>query len=69
MLRRGRDIHAIECKINPDRFNPKSLWVFRSLYPQGRNFLVCPGIEDSYERQVNGLVLRTTGCRDLQKEL
>jgi predicted AAA+ superfamily ATPase len=69
VLRRGRDIHAIECKINPEHFNPESLRVFRGLYPQGRNYLVCPGIQDSYERRFDDLVLRITGCRDLLRDL
>ncbi|MBI4496253.1 MAG: ATP-binding protein [Deltaproteobacteria bacterium] len=66
---RGRDIHAVECKINPDRFDPISLRVFRGLYPQGRNYLVCPGIQDSHERRFDSLILRTTGCRDLLRDL
>lgn len=71
VVRRGRDraIHAVECKINPDRFNPESLIVFRGLYPQGRNYLVCPGVQESYERRFDSLVLQITGCRDLLREL
>ena len=69
VMRRGQDIHAVECKINPDRFNPESLKVFRALYPQGRNYLVCPGIQDSYERRFEGLILRITGCQDLLRDL
>jgi uncharacterized protein len=67
--RRGRDTYAVECKINPDRFNPESLRVFHDLYPLGRNYLFCPGIQDSYERRVDGLILRITGCRDLRRDL
>jgi len=69
ILRRGRDIHAIECKINPERFNPESLRIFRGLYPQGRNYLVCPGVPDSYERRFDDRILRITGCRDLLRDL
>ncbi len=69
MVRRHRDIHAVECKINPKRFDPESLRVFRSLYPQGRNYLVCPGIEASYERRFDKLILQITGCQDLLREL
>lgn len=66
---RGRDIHTVECKINSDRFNPESLKVFRGLYPKGRNYLVCPGVQESYERRFDSLILRITGCRDLLQEL
>jgi|GEM_PF-2585554 len=69
VVRRGRDIRAVECKIDPDRFNPESLIVFRGLYPQGRNYLVCPGVQESYERRFDSLVLRITGCRNLLREL
>jgi len=68
MWRRGRDIHAVECQMNPDRFNPESLRVFRDLYPQGRIYLV-PGLQDSCERRFDSLILRITGCRDLLKDL
>ncbi len=69
VLRRGRDIHTFECKMNPDRFNPESLRVFRGLYPQGRNYIVVPGVQDAYDRRSDGLILRITGCRDLLREL
>ena len=69
VLRRGRDIHAVECKMNPDRFNPEFLAVFRGLYPQGRNYLVCPGIEEPYDRRFDKLILRVTGCQGLLREL
>jgi len=69
VVRRGRAIHAIECKINPDRFDPESLRIFRGLYPQGRNYLVCPGIEEPYERRFGKLILRIVGCQGLLREL
>jgi len=69
VVRRGRAIHAVECKINPDRFDPESLMVFRGLYPQGRNYLVCPGIEEPYERRFDKLILRITSCQGLLREL
>jgi predicted AAA+ superfamily ATPase len=69
VVRRGRTIHAVECKINPDRFDPESLRVFRGLYPQGRNYLICPGIEEPYERRFDKLILRIIGCQGLVREL
>ena len=67
-LRRG-GIDAIECKINPDRFEPDALEVFRKLYPRGRNFVICPGVDESYERRVGKLLIRVTGCRELMRSL
>jgi len=69
VVRRGRAIHGVECKINPDRFDPESLIVFRGLYPHGRNYLVCPGVEEPYERRLGKLILRVTGCQGLLREL
>jgi len=66
---RRRKVAAIECKINPDRFDPSSLNVFRQLYPQGRNFLICPAVKEPYERRVGSQIVRVTGCLDLMQEL
>ncbi|OQY29622.1 MAG: ATPase [Candidatus Cloacimonetes bacterium 4572_55] len=41
-------VHALECKINPNDFNPRSLIHFRSLYPHGNNYVICPYISTSY---------------------
>jgi hypothetical protein len=68
VVRRGREVDAVECKVNPDRFDPASLAVFREAYPRGRNFVVCPGIQDAYDRRFGGLVVRIVGARDLGRE-
>jgi hypothetical protein len=68
VVRRGREVDAVECKVNPDRFDPASLAVFREAYPRGRNFVVCPGIRDAYDRRFGGLMVRVVGKRDLGRE-
>jgi uncharacterized protein len=68
VVRRGREVDAVECKVNPDRFDPASLAVFRESYPRGRNFVVSPGIQDAYDRRFGGLVVRVVGARDLGRE-
>lgn len=65
VVRRGREVDAVECKVHPDRFDPGSLAVFRASYPRGRNSLVCPGIRRSYERRFGALTVRVAGARDL----
>jgi hypothetical protein len=65
VVRRGREVDAFECKINPDRFDPDALRVFRDLYPKGRNFFVCPGVKEPYDRRVGKLIVRITGCEHL----
>jgi predicted AAA+ superfamily ATPase len=68
VVRRGREVDAFECKINPDRFDPESMSVFREAYPRGRNFLVCPGIQEPYDRRSGRLMLRVVGAKDLLSE-
>ncbi len=46
---------AIECKINPDSFDPAHLNAFRSLYPEGRNYVLSPHIKSSYQRRYGKL--------------
>jgi predicted AAA+ superfamily ATPase len=65
VVSRDRRVNAYECKLNPARFDPESLRVFRSAYPRGENFLVAPGIDSPYERSFEGLIIRVIGCRDL----
>jgi predicted AAA+ superfamily ATPase len=50
-----RQLDAIECKINPDHFDPAHLSVFRSLYPGGRNYVLSPNIKSSYQRRYGKL--------------
>jgi predicted AAA+ superfamily ATPase len=48
---------ALECKINPDSFDPAHLVVFRSLYPEGKNYVVSPLIKAPYQRRYGELTL------------
>jgi uncharacterized protein len=51
MIKRpGKQANAFECKINPDRFDPANLKIFRSLYPEGKNYVLSPVIKTSYQR-------------------
>jgi len=47
--RSGNNVDAFECKINPDSFNVQALKTFRELYPNGKNYLICPNIRESYQ--------------------
>ena len=53
-----RHADAIECKINPDHFDPTNLTVFRSLYPEGMNYVLSPNIKTSYQRRYGKLQIR-----------
>jgi hypothetical protein len=52
VVRSGRQqVDAIECKINPDSFEHAALSVFRSLYPQGRNYVISPNVKTTFQRR------------------
>jgi len=43
VIARSRDhVDAIECKWNRQHFDPAGLQSFRTIYPQGNNYLICP---------------------------
>lgn len=50
--RERKQIDVVECKINPDSFNIKNLIEFRSIYPEGRNYVVSPFIKKSIGREL-----------------
>jgi predicted AAA+ superfamily ATPase len=68
VVRQGRQANALECKIRPDRFNPEALRVFRQAYPQGTNYLVCPGVSKPYRRRAGDLTIRVVGCGQLMRD-
>ncbi len=55
--RSDRVVDAVEAKINPDAFEPAGLAAFRSLYPHGRNWIVCPFVRKPYVLRKGELVL------------
>jgi len=63
-------VDALECKMNPDRFDDTNLRVFRNHYPKGTNWLVSPRITKPYTRQCNGLEIRFISTKHiLENEL
>ncbi|MFC2172179.1 ATP-binding protein [Acidobacteriota bacterium] len=55
---RRKRVHAIECKVRPDRLNPDNLIAFRSFYPHGDNYVVSPFVKMPYVRSIRGLSVR-----------
>jgi uncharacterized protein len=56
---RNRDqVDAIECKWDPTEFDPAGLKAFRSLYPKGNNYLVCPLSIPAYLKQAGTQVVK-----------
>jgi predicted AAA+ superfamily ATPase len=59
VLAHRRDaVDAIECKWDPGAFDPAALKLFRSYYPEGRNYLVTPSGEPAYDRRYGNLAVR-----------
>lgn len=54
----GKQVDAIECKINPDRFEIDALAVFRASYPEGRNYVVSPAVKMPYQQRIGKLLVR-----------
>jgi predicted AAA+ superfamily ATPase len=56
IIKGGRQrVDAVECKINPDRFDPSHLSAFRTLYPEGSNYVASPAAKTPYCRQFGKL--------------
>ncbi len=66
---RGRDsVDTIECKWKSNSFSPDALTVFRSQYPNGRNFVVTPQRSPSFPRVVDKHQLQFVSPIELRKE-
>jgi uncharacterized protein len=56
VLRRGgKRVDVIECKIHASRFDPETLIHFRSLYPEGENWVATPDDDSGFTRRMRGL--------------
>jgi hypothetical protein len=51
-----------------DRFDGRSLAVFRASYPRGRNVVVSPGVAEPYHTRAGSLVVRVMDCHHLAAE-
>ena len=69
VIRDGAEVHAVECKVRPNRFDGRSLAVFRAAYPRGRNIVVSPGVAEPYDTRAGSLVVRVMDCRHLAEGL
>ena len=66
VIRRGDGaVDAVECKINPDRLDPRPIEVFRRLHPRGANYVVTPLDREPYRIRRRGLVFTVCSTRHL----
>jgi uncharacterized protein len=67
IVTKGRDaVIAIECKHNPDKFQPENLAVFRSLYPHGENWVLSPGIKSASQKRFDTAIVDFIPLKDLE---
>jgi hypothetical protein len=62
-------VEAIEAKINPDALDPAGIKVFRSLYPEGENWEVCPYVRQPYLIRRGSLVFWVSGVEHLDSDV
>ena len=56
---RNRDqVDAIECKWDASEFDPAGLKAFRTLYPQGDNYLISPLTVPTYLKKAGDLEIK-----------
>ena len=68
VVRHTRDrVDAIECKINPDRFNTVSFETFRSIYPHGENYIVSPHLKSAYRIRRNNIIYTVCTVKELMR--
>jgi hypothetical protein len=68
VLARGRDqVDVIECKWSSDAFSSDALEAFRSYYPQGRNYLVCPLGSKGYTKRFGTHEVRVCAPTELKR--
>jgi predicted AAA+ superfamily ATPase len=63
---RRDEVDAIECKWNPDAFEPPSLRTFREHYPNGKNYLVTPFDDPAHTRSFGRLRVRVCTPSELR---
>ena len=51
----GDRVDVLECKWNPQDFDPAALKAFRALHPGGRNYVISPVAGDGFVRRLAGL--------------
>ena len=67
VLAHGRDeVDVVECKWDPGAFDSTALAVFRSYYPNGRNYLISPSGAPGYVRRVGSHDVRVCTPSELR---
>jgi uncharacterized protein len=62
---KGKAVNTYECKINPDHFDSANLSVFRALYPDGGNYVVCPHVKSTFQKRYGKMRVNFIGTKDI----
>jgi uncharacterized protein len=62
--RNSSRIDIIECKMNADKINTNTIKTFRSIYPEGKNFLLSPYADKSYSILKDKIEIQITDIND-----
>mgnify|MGYP001821387880 CR=1 FL=1 len=58
-------VDAVEAKINPNAFDAAALRTFRSMHPDGNNYLVCPYVKVPYPIRKGDLTVQVCSPHQL----
>jgi len=58
-------VDVVECKINPDKLSAAAIKAFRSLYPEGENYVVSPAVKTPYKIRRDDLVFTVCTTKHL----
>jgi len=65
----GNETILIECKINPEKFEPQSLFSFRNSYSRGMNYVVSPFVNTTYTQKFEKHTVVFCGLEEIISEL
>lgn len=66
VIRVGREqVDVVECKINPDKLDAAATESFRSLYPEGENYVVSPAVKAPTLIRRGELIFKAINTADL----
>lgn len=64
--KRGKPPTVVECKWKADSFNPNTLRLFRSFYPEGENWVVASDVDHPYRRKIDHLTIHFLNTEHLE---
>jgi hypothetical protein len=54
--------------MNPDKYRPENLAVFRSSCPQGENWVLSPGIKTAYKQRFGSIIVNFLPLENLEAD-